>query len=77
MVAGHLSEKSGYYYAVLSYTDSLGKKENQVAQNRSSRKGKQEESRSIPCGCQTQLCSRRAKNYEWRHIVRRFHRTVA
>ncbi|MCD7823441.1 MAG: site-specific integrase [Oscillospiraceae bacterium] len=26
MVAGHLSEKSGYYYAVLSYTDSLGKR---------------------------------------------------
>lgn len=25
MVAGHLSEKSGYYYAVLSYTDSLGR----------------------------------------------------
>ena len=26
MVAGHLREKSGYYYAVLNYTDSLGKR---------------------------------------------------
>ena len=26
MVAGHLHEKSGYYYAVLNYTDSLGKR---------------------------------------------------
>ena len=27
MVAGHLREKSGYYYAVLNYTDSLEKKD--------------------------------------------------
>lgn len=27
MVAGHLSEKNGNYYAVLSYTDAVGKKE--------------------------------------------------
>ena len=26
MIAGHLREKSGYYYAVLNYTDSLGKR---------------------------------------------------
>ena len=26
MVAGHLREKKGYYYAVLNYTDSLGKR---------------------------------------------------
>ena len=26
MVSGHLREKSGYYYAVLNYTDSLGKR---------------------------------------------------
>ena len=26
MVAGHLRKKSGYYYAVLNYTDSLGKR---------------------------------------------------
>lgn len=26
MVAGHLREKNGYYYAVLNYTDSLGKR---------------------------------------------------
>ena len=26
MVAGHLREKSGYYYAVLNYTDALGKR---------------------------------------------------
>lgn len=26
MVAGHLREKSGYYYSVLNYTDSLGKR---------------------------------------------------
>ena len=26
MVAGHLREKSGYYYAVLNYTDPLGKR---------------------------------------------------
>ena len=26
MVAGHLREKSGYCYAVLNYTDSLGKR---------------------------------------------------
>ena len=26
MVAGHLREKSGYYYAVLNYTDYLGKR---------------------------------------------------
>jgi integrase len=26
MVAGHLSEKKGYYYAVLNYTDSLGRR---------------------------------------------------
>lgn len=26
MVAGHLREKSGYYYAVLNYTDSFGKR---------------------------------------------------
>ena len=26
MVAGHLREKSGYYYAVLNYTDSLGRR---------------------------------------------------
>lgn len=26
MVAGHLREKSGYYYTVLNYTDSLGKR---------------------------------------------------
>ena len=26
MVAGHLREKSGHYYAVLNYTDSLGKR---------------------------------------------------
>ena len=30
MVAGHLREKSGYYYAVLNYTDSLVKKKDQV-----------------------------------------------
>ena len=26
MVAGHLSKKKGYYYAVLNYTDELGKR---------------------------------------------------
>ena len=26
MVAGHLREKRGYYYVVINYTDSLGKR---------------------------------------------------
>ena len=26
MTSGHLSEKNGYFYAVLSYTDALGKR---------------------------------------------------
>ena len=34
MVAGHLREKSGYYYAVLNYNDAFGR-EDQVDCNRS------------------------------------------
>lgn len=30
MVAGHLQEKKGYFYMVLSYPDAAGKKKNEM-----------------------------------------------
>ena len=45
MVAGHLREKSGYYYAVLNYTDSLGKRKTKWIST-----GKQKTRRSNPDG---------------------------
>lgn len=47
MVAGHLREKSGYYYAVLNYTDSLGKRKTKWISTRLTVKGNKKRAEAI------------------------------
>ena len=47
MVAGHLREKSGYYYAVLNYTDSLGKRKTKWISTGLTVKGKKKRAEAI------------------------------
>ena len=71
MVAGHLREKSGYYYAVLNYTDSLGKKKDQVDFHRAYCEGKQKKrAEAIMMDARRNFKSRRAEDHERRHPVR-------
>lgn len=46
MVAGHLREKGGYYYAVLNYTDVSGKRKTKWDLDQAAGKGQQKEGRS-------------------------------
>ena len=77
MVAGHLREKSGYYYAVLNYTDSLGKRKTKWISTGLTVKGNKKTRRSNPDGCTTQFQSRRAKGHERRYSVRGLHGAMA
>ena len=40
MVAGHLQEKKGYFYMVLSYPDAAGKRKNEMVADRIACQGK-------------------------------------
>ena len=50
MVAGHLQEKNGIYYMVLSFPDMDGKRKNQMDLNEAPGKRKQEKSRTNAFG---------------------------
>ena len=77
MAAGHLREKSGYYYAVLNYTDSLGKRKTKWISTGLTVKGNKKTRRSDPDGRTTQFQSRRAEGHERRHSVRGLYGKVA
>ena len=47
MVAGHLREKSGYYYAVLNYTDMFGKRKTKWISTRLPIKGNKKKAEAI------------------------------
>lgn len=70
MVAGHLREKSGYYYAVLNYTDSLGKRKTKWISTGLAVKGNKKRADGDPDGRTTQFQSRRAEGHKRRHSVR-------
>ena len=50
MVAGHVREKKGYYYAVLNYTDVFGNRKTKWIATGLPVKGKKKESGSILAG---------------------------
>ena len=62
MVAGHLREKSGYYYAVLNYTDSLGKRKTKWISTGLTVKGNKKRAEAIlMCTCQEKVDTKKGK----------------